>query len=59
MTTDPLSFLEAIVQAIQSLRTAYYAGMAATIMSIWDYGELMNHMFDRIVPLVYGSLSVQ
>jgi hypothetical protein len=50
---------EAIVQAVQSLRTAYYAGMSATIMFIWDYSELATNMFDRIVPLVYGSLSIQ
>jgi len=53
MTTDPLSLLGVIAQAIQGLQTAYYAGMSVMIMVIWDYGELTNHMFDRMTPLVF------
>jgi len=58
MTTDPLSLLGVIAQAIQGLQTAYYAWTSATIMFIWDYGELTNHMFDRMTLLVFGSLYI-
>jgi len=38
MTTDPLSSPEAVVQLIQNIQTADYAGLSAAIMFIWDYG---------------------
>ena len=38
MTTDIFSLAEATVQAIQGLQTAYYGGLAALVMFLWDYG---------------------
>jgi len=56
MTTDPLSLLGVIVQAIQGLQTTYYAQMSATIMFIWDYSEVTNLVFGRMTHLLFGSL---
>jgi len=59
MTTDPVSSAEVVVQLIQDRQTADYVGMSAAIMFIWDYGGLINHIFDRMAPLVFGSLPAQ
>jgi hypothetical protein len=59
MPIDPFSSTEASIQLIQDLQTADYVGMSAAIMFIWDYGGLTNHIFDRMTPLVFDSLSAQ
>ena len=57
MTTGPFHSAEEIVQVVQGVQTAYYGRMSALIIFIWDYGELIKHMFDRITDLVSGSPS--
>lgn len=42
MTADPLPSLEVVGQVMQRVQTAYYFGMSATVMFIWDYGELTD-----------------
>ena len=57
MTTDAFSLAEATVQTIQGHQTGYYGRLAALVMFLWDYGEPTNHLFDRMTPLVFDSLS--
>jgi len=58
MTNDSLSSTEVVIQLIQDLQTADYAGMSAAIMFIWDYGGLTNRIFHRMTPLVFGARSI-
>jgi hypothetical protein len=42
MTSVHPSSPEAVGQAIEDLQKVYHSGMSATIMFIWDYGELTS-----------------
>ena len=49
---------EVLGQVIAGLRNTYYATMSIMMLFIWDCGESTNHIFNRITPLTFGSLSV-
>jgi len=55
MTSPLFSSLEVIGQLIAGIQKTYYTGLSSMVMFLWDYGEFLHPISNRMNPYRVSS----